>query len=416
MSSIPEELYHVIIVRLPAKSLLACKFVCRNWFKLISNPEFVKSHLHLSLTTTSGNNNPNICISSGKKIYSTKYDSLLSSASLKEFKDNNAVEMYCPFDSLNHVELLGSCNGVIFLTFRGDEYNGGKGFLCLWNPVTREYKQIPGSPNDCSINEIGMYAFGYDDKIDTYKVFETVEMERTNSPKYNVELETMEWVYTKSYKVNVYTLESNSWKSIQLIPYEFAVNAGVLVDGYPHWLAHAGGRIPFIISLDVSNERFEEMKLPKENPDEGHRGKILGVLEGSLCILSHVRYTCYEVWMMQEYGVQESWTKCHVITHKSVMLGSPLWKMWSIKNGEILLKKAYENLVLYDPWNSSAKDLKIVYLRVLNVENLVESLVSLKSGTFTGSKNNRTNGTKMKRSKKNDRRNHTNPKRLKKNN
>lgn len=35
----------------------------------------------------------------------------------------------------------------------------------------------------------------------------------------------------------------------------------------------------------------------------------VGVLEGCLCLLAKVDKVGVEVWVMQDYGVRESWTK-----------------------------------------------------------------------------------------------------------
>lgn len=58
MSSVPEEIYQEILLKVPVKSLSVRKCVCRSWFALISNSDFVKMHLSLTIQ----NENPNLIL------------------------------------------------------------------------------------------------------------------------------------------------------------------------------------------------------------------------------------------------------------------------------------------------------------------------------------------------------------------
>ncbi|KAK1398873.1 hypothetical protein POM88_008736 [Heracleum sosnowskyi] len=44
--NLPEEMITQILIRVPVKSLLQCKSVCKPWLYTISNPHFIKSQLH----------------------------------------------------------------------------------------------------------------------------------------------------------------------------------------------------------------------------------------------------------------------------------------------------------------------------------------------------------------------------------
>ncbi|XP_026416232.1 F-box protein CPR1-like [Papaver somniferum] len=313
MSSIPEEIYHEILMRLPVKSILACTSKVRTG------------------------------------IYDVGYDSFLKES---EFDEAAAVEMHSSKSS--NCTLRGSCNGLVLLSFYKKELTFFQGeladrynlCLCLSNPATREYKELPESPKLDSFERLVIYGFGYDYKNDDYKLFKII---------------------------------------MQTIPYwfSFVVTSGVLVPKALHWLVSSVGSKTrpspnVIISLDISNERFDDMLLPKELSEK--RNMTVGVLESCLCVL-HLKQDESDVWVMQEYGVQESWTKQYSITlgfHSKI---SYLRLIWSSKNGKMLLQ-TNSGFFLYDLKNSSAIETTFGMSTYCDLaENYVESLVSLNSNT-----------------------------------
>ncbi|XP_026459242.1 F-box protein CPR1-like [Papaver somniferum] len=373
MSSIPEEIYHEILLSLPVKSLLICKSVCKNWYSLISTSDFVQLHLHF----TTQRNNPILMLEgspSDKVLNFIGYDSLASSVC--EFEDA-AIEMHYPFKSSlhYHVRLVGSCNGLVCILLVDNDFEG---FLCLWNPATREYKKI--AIPSFSIMNYEVAAFGYAHKTDDYKLVVGF-------------MESGALLIKDSTLVQVYTLASNSWEPRQTVPYQFPYymqRHGVLVNGDFHWLAIAQDKF-FLLCLDISDESFKELQLlPIELLDQKHNPCInLGVLEGCLCVIftSSVNDVTIhrEVWEMLDYGVQESWTRRYIITHENIIRNlffyvSPLW---CYENGKILFMNA-GRLVLYDPEHGSARELHEHRNVSRLAGNYIESLVSLKSGTYVG--------------------------------
>ncbi|XP_026460135.1 F-box protein CPR1-like [Papaver somniferum] len=236
-------------------------------------------------------------------LYSIGYDSLASP--FCEINDDT-IEIDYPFKHLDYdVRLLGTCNGLVCIWLY--DYEGGRDFLCLWNPATTEYKEIPKSPNGFDRCEVCLCALGYDCKTDDYKLATGIEAYGTKD----------------SSLVQVYTLTSNSWRNGQIVPYKFPYmqNSGVLVDEYLHWLAKAQGNI-ILLSLDMGDESFKEVQLPMDSYKHPHM--ILGELEGCLCILVSSYANGFklhvEVWKMLDYGVGESWARYYVISHESIIV------------------------------------------------------------------------------------------------
>ncbi|RZC87959.1 hypothetical protein C5167_004137 [Papaver somniferum] len=143
----------------------------------------------------------------------------------------------------------------------------------------------------------------------------------------------------------VYSLGSNSWKTIGNVPYIYTYReAEVIAIGDCHWLAKR--RKDFsdvLVSPNTSNEIFKEIELPKEPLDTGFKFRNLAVLEGCLCVFVNANCVHLEVWVSGE-------------------------------------------LFVYDPKNKSAMELNIT--RSINLYQdsyYFESLVSLNSGIYVGS-------------------------------
>lgn len=226
----------------------------------------------------------------------------------------HSVKMDYPFNSMKcrlWVEILGSCDGFLCLWFQVDD-DDGRIFLCLWNPATKEHKQIPKSPYN---DEFDMVAFGYDAKSDDYKLLTR---------------------YCKI--VQVYSLRLTSWRRIGDVDFYITLEAGELVNGELHWLAEARSSSHFVVSLDISEETFKEIQLPKGPLVNKHRFMTLGVLEGCMCVLVRGINARAEVWVVEDYGVQDSWTKRYVINDELIVKASSLKLIWSFKSGEILFR------------------------------------------------------------------------------
>ncbi|XP_026420378.1 F-box protein At3g07870-like [Papaver somniferum] len=170
-----------------------------------------------------------------------------------------------------------------------------------------------------------------------------------------------------------------------------------------------GNKRKVLIALDVGNGSVQEIPQP-ENLGAGKFGayRYVNVWDKYLGMLCSSYVDGYEVWMMKDYGVRESWTKLYtiptVIDVKSVRSVQYLRKMECLKNGEILLTiKQHEvsnlagekALILYNPMERATRILKHDknngfyengFSKVFQVETYVNNLVSLNSGTYLGYK------------------------------
>ncbi|OVA01215.1 F-box domain [Macleaya cordata] len=374
MSRLPDDIIINIFSRLPVKYLLRFRCVCKPWCILLRDSNLVKMQLNHAIEK---NNFSLMLIGQesygpqfvGRSFYTIDYD--LEALVEVDYRFERRRSKDFPFFFPNQrIELLGSCNGLFLLTTGND-------VVYLWNPSTQEYKGIPSTPIK-STDGSSAYGFGYDCKIEDYKLVKIVS---SRDNEFDGE-------------VMVYTLGSNSWRTIQIFPYEIlcGTEPGVLVNGALHWIASARfslGTPELIVSFDIGDERFQE--LPQSEYFDLMFNKCVGMLGGCLCVFGKRyvvdwfnRYRDFEVWVMKDYGVGESWTKLFTIAGCQQTPFGPfisLRPMQFFKNGECLLEKDKNALVLYDPKHKTSRTLKILDISEwFQMETYVRSLVSLNSG------------------------------------
>ncbi|XP_026428761.1 F-box protein CPR1-like [Papaver somniferum] len=199
-----------------------------------------------------------------------------SSATICEFINNR---MGFPTIFLHYqVDFLPACNGLVRVYLTPEKW--GDAEFYIWNPSTKVYKNIPTAP-DVDYEEIDEetdgHGFFYNYKIENYKLIRDVIKAVINRD-------------SKCSNVDVYTLGSNSWRSIQGIPYHLYHKRAfeVIFHGALHWLALTFEKDFVLLRFNINNEIFEEVALPEvlmpylEQPlEENTFGIDVAVLGGS---------------------------------------------------------------------------------------------------------------------------------------
>lgn len=348
---IPPEVITDILYRLPGKSLGRFRCVSKDWLSLISDPQFIKTH------QSTHNRNHLIFISNDHLLYSLPFhhhEAVLRPEKLR-------------FES-HHVKFTpyGSCNGLVLVSARNSD---GVHSLVVLNPTTREIVELAESNNEVISNsseiEI-MYGFGYDSLTDDYKVV-------TISYFHNYYLIPPDSMY-----VHVYSLRTNTWRWVTDSPYDFSYGrfvSGVFVDGFLHWIAKKGSDLlPVIVAFSLADETFSEVPSPNLHNNLDFMSRIvwkLTVLGGKLAIFLEG-----EVWLMNQYGVRESWTKISIHGFNGIPL---IELMFYDEKGKILLASG-DLVLIYDVEARTLRSLNTYQnLKGLRVcGTYVESLVSPK--------------------------------------
>ncbi|KAL4559630.1 hypothetical protein LXL04_031773 [Taraxacum kok-saghyz] len=267
---LPSEMIEAILGRLPAKSLCRFKSVSKQWCWLISDPLFIKNQLRL--------NNHHI----PTKLILHSYAGRLYSIDINKISNDRAVTaeeliIWRPLSSWG--EMLGSCDGLVLAIDKVD-------YVYLINPTIREVSKVPFVPLGHWYDGEDMLGFGYDSSIDSYKII----------------LISLRWREKDSDFTKMMVLPNPPYKILSSSPF-----MGIFMNGNIHWLIKTP-LIWLIIAFSLANEGFTEIKFPNLFDYEIDGCKKLFVIGGKLGF----RTKSNDLWVMEEYGVGESWTKIHI--------------------------------------------------------------------------------------------------------
>ncbi|XP_030963754.1 F-box/kelch-repeat protein At3g06240-like [Quercus lobata] len=392
---LPEELLEEILSWLPVKSLFRFMCVQKSWSTLFRNPTFIAKHLLHHQTKTE---NPSILVMSSD---STGYGFFQH-----PYPDDDAVRIVDFSKDLcltvlrrhTYINLFSCINGIICI--------GCSDVFALWNPAIRERKIIrcpplPQRPFFPPYNYTTLFAFGYDQYSSDYKVVRIVTYKKNSPPTQNS-------LFTDYYNFfHVYSLNADSWTqvidtTIHRSNLWLLSNYAIYFNGVNHWLGFFdNGHInelgrnrdfEIILSFDMSREVFRIMKLPDEvfrklrypvdSVSSMQRHKVFSVFNDCLAFIFYKMGTMtekyFDIWVMREYGVEDSWTKQLVV---GPLLGIHRPLKFS-KNGMLLLLGDDGAIVLYNIGSKETRNLQIPEFPRSFIPReamvYVESLVSLK--------------------------------------
>ncbi|XP_059652303.1 F-box protein CPR1-like [Cornus florida] len=364
MSELPEDVFGDILTRLSPKDLLRFRCVSKRWCALIDSPRFIKLQLNRSLETGT---NLSLIYRNDSEICSVDLD-MLDGDSVERRLVVVEVDNPIPIqteDCWTSVE--GSCNGLICLHRYIDEV------IALLNPSTKEYIILPPLP---PLHEKPLFAalpftgLVYDPVGDDYKVVQIVQyLDRFN---------------TFWSEVMVCSLRSKMWRRVcesfahhlyvlSKMPWLCSRNPGVLVNGALHWLA-CRDRVDLfdiVVAFDPVVEEHWVMEVPKVS---GYSKGTLGVLGGCLCLICAMKERdTVELWVMNNYRVEESWTKLFRVMFEVHSPGCPRVLAYCRSSREVILLEMFGNLIWYDLKEKKAVDLGICSsFADVNVKSLVK--------------------------------------------
>lgn len=367
-----------ILSRLPVKAVLRFKSVCKKWHSITSTPHFIRRHLHNSISS------PRVFIPSPPRSYKTigYYKHRLDVKELPRPKETSGA-----FAGT----LIGTCDGLIcYLDYNAKNQRTATS-VCLWNPSLRVSRtlnlNVPiGLDRSILFFWFGRNEYGYDNEYKLILGVRTVE-HKTNMLMLNGHdpIPYARENYKRTHHVHVMKpfakKEDNYELSTQEIDQGIEMRAskdgGTLLRGVVHWLSYRarGGPCAAVFTYDLDKKVVGEMETP---PDLDWYGSI-GVIDGCLCGVMQGDYKgVFEIWMMKEYGVTESWTRWMVISSGScarMSLFTRLVWVGATHNGDFLFSCGPgAELLVYNVSRMKAKT--IVANGREHAKMYIESLVS----------------------------------------
>lgn len=238
----------------------------------------------------------------------------------------------------------------------------------LVNPITQQQMKIPDSPLALNRGEsFSMYGFGYDRASDDYKIVAL-------SYWVTADEHNPDWADTF---VDVYSVKMGVWKRALNSPYDHAfplLSCGAFVNGAIHWLASSRerGYRSVITAFNFGDEVFDEMPAPSGVDVEKFLFYKLVVLRGCLCMVDAPNNRETDIWIMKEYGVEESWTKFRIDAISEFDINKPLC---FVGDEEVVLLTVEESLVVYNVKEKTLRDMVVDGVRAMFIDG----------GTFIGS-------------------------------
>ncbi|KAH6797409.1 hypothetical protein C2S52_021963 [Perilla frutescens var. hirtella] len=227
---LPQDIMISILTRLPVRSLLRFNSVCKPWLQLFATPKFIKLH-HRQFSDDP--ENQNFIIYSLSETYDVHTMSLLKIDSYEK----NPTDLDHPYPQIFfRMDFVGCYNGLICMACPPHGQ-----CIVLWNPAMRLSKFVRLSKVEFGDSDLVSLGFGYDDETDDFNVVRIVCL---TGPKMRVAVE-------------VYSAESDSWKTIKIGGLQFRVVStknDAIVSGNPYWVAKVDKNIVPSSNLELGGE------------------------------------------------------------------------------------------------------------------------------------------------------------------
>ncbi|XP_050383994.1 F-box/kelch-repeat protein At3g06240-like [Argentina anserina] len=355
VSYIPEEVLINILARLPVKSLLRFRCVSKIWCGLIGSPSFVRTHLNRNVTKLSHTylialqrlrEKPALCYS------------LFSTETFEE-----CLKLRHPLWTEEQFRIYGWSNGLLCIS---DQVLRPSSPICIWNPCIRKFRTLPQSRFKAHYSSYDIsLSFGFNPKVNDYRVVR------------------MGWFVRSIFKLQVYSVNTGSWKMIEVIPPWLMFNPDwcqgcAFVNGVAYWLFTKSMKFRFV-SFDTDSEEFEELIVPDTISTIGLTR--VRVYNDSVCLFySYVespdRQNLQEqtdIWILQG----QSFTKLHT----AVLLPGSLPLGFNIQNELIIRNGKRTEGVEGDTWKMVLYDLKMKLITETGIGLAYDSHSQTSAGT-----------------------------------
>ncbi|KAK8487705.1 hypothetical protein V6N13_134154 [Hibiscus sabdariffa] len=288
-----------ILSRLPIKSILVCKSVCKHWCRLISSQVFIDMQL----------------LRSRKNSFYIVYPFMDVMMELFFVKNSGEIakRMNFPYcDNFSPITIICSFDGLLCCINYPWKVESGRVFddetdleIRICNPITRKALLIPrGSPSK-EKPSIGV-VFG--PKINEYKIFRFFSPKRIPLAKHRYRVSRLQ--------CEVYSSISGFWSVIGRVPYcpmrsshSPLGSNHVFVNGKTHWFiaSDEDPMIPGLIFTVDIEETFGTIKLPADVTEHSYLVDLKGCLS---LVAVYDEDEIMNIWTLEDKNEPEWELKC----------------------------------------------------------------------------------------------------------
>lgn len=247
INCLPEDLIEQVFFRLPVSSLLRCIGVCKQWRKIIRDPQYVSSHLQNAPCCA-------LLFFPQESVSGRPYpaDTILIDEAGSQ--STYAVPVIGPEDFL-----CGSCNGLLCLYTKTST-------IKIANFATGECLHLEKPMKKLRGDHFLFYGFGFHPLTKEYKIIHFLGDcdEGRHRPHNNKRFSA----------IQVYTLGDEKWRDIRTpgaLSLNCVKNSGTInVDGTMYWLAEdmVASWQHAVMSFDLNEELFALIQLPAATPED----------------------------------------------------------------------------------------------------------------------------------------------------
>ena len=346
-----------IISRLPEKSLVRFKSVSKSWRSLASKA------LHLLLHSSDRDSNYLTIIP--KKFSGERTVCKVIHNNVESF-ETNEIEIPLRRPSERY-SVLCSHNGILCMS-------DGCRFFYLWNASKSIFRSIPYPPYPLGdrTKMITTHGIGSDPLNRAFLIIRIIYFSGCSG----IDAGTLLTPAKKLPHAEVYSLNTNSWSRIEsVVPCLAYDEPTTFFNGAIHWRAFNH----VIMYFKTAELVFGKIKLPVKCFDHifWYLWKPAVLLESLAFIVigsvhAHpARNKICDIWIMDKYGVVETWTKLFTIPLRDAFVARPL----GITEDDELLQDLDGELICYDLYSRQNQSLGFQgAFKTFHVDTFTESL------------------------------------------
>ncbi|KAL3628761.1 hypothetical protein CASFOL_027807 [Castilleja foliolosa] len=336
-----EDLMLCILARLPLKSIIRFKFVCKSWNHLLSTQEFVKMHYKLSTESKNQSFLVHRLDKDGRNTISVfNIDS----------NRKKARNLYNPLNfTCVEINIVGCCNGLVCIK------SGQR--LVLWNPAMSLSKTVL-LLTQYRYSRSESLGFGYHAESYAFKVVRIILKKERRLMCVSC--------------VEVYSLNSDSWTTIDL-GFQFSelwfnwIKNSATVNGNPYWVGKDAEMNDVLVCFDMAKLVFKIVPLSSLDYNKAKQDIEFVDLNGSLGALvvtfesqkgfysnlweneKNIEYV--DFWVFDEG--EQIWTKSHSVGPIEVKM-TRVFRC--LNDGKILSKRPKGQLIVFNSETKCVKD------------------------------------------------------------